>query len=62
MIWKPTQPQRSRPKSLRSASVDDINLTALSSTAVYAEVWNMMAVPESYIRKTVKMKGVIRGL
>ncbi len=47
--------QTEKPKS---ADGIDVDLTTLSSTAVYAEVWNMMAEPESYIRKTVKMKGV----
>lgn len=47
--------QTEKPKS---ADGIDVDLTTLSSTAVYAEVWNMMAEPESYIGKTVKMKGI----
>lgn len=35
----------------------DVDLTALSSTLVYAEVYNMMFSPENYIGKTVKMRG-----
>ncbi len=35
----------------------DIDLTALSSTMVYSEVYNMMVTPENYIGKTVKMRG-----
>ncbi len=35
----------------------DIDLTTLSSTMVYSEVYNMMNVPEDYIGKTVKMEG-----
>ncbi|MDD6211747.1 MAG: hypothetical protein PUB22_01135 [Clostridiales bacterium] len=35
----------------------DLDLTSLSSTMVYAEVYNMMSAPEDYIGKTVKMKG-----
>lgn len=35
----------------------DVDLTALSSTMVYAEVYNMMTAPEDYIGKTVKMTG-----
>lgn len=35
----------------------DIDLTALSSTLVYAEVYSMMVSPEDYIGQTVKMKG-----
>lgn len=35
----------------------DIDLTMLSSTMVYSEVYNMMTEPENYIGKTVKMNG-----
>lgn len=35
----------------------DVDLTALSSTMVYAEVYQMMMEPESYVGKTVKMRG-----
>ena len=35
----------------------DFDLTQLSSTMVYSEVYNMMMTPDSYIGKTVKMKG-----
>ncbi len=35
----------------------DVDLTVLSSTMVYSEVYNMMSYPENYIGKTVKMKG-----
>lgn len=35
----------------------DVDLTALSSTMVYAEVYNMMTAPESYVGKIVKMHG-----
>ena len=37
--------------------VPDIDLTALSSTMVYSEVYNMMTAPSDYIGKNVKMKG-----
>ncbi len=36
----------------------DVDLTALSSTMVYSEVYNMTTSPSDYIGKTVKMKGV----
>ncbi len=36
----------------------DVDLTALSSTMVYSEVYNMMISPEEYIGKTVKMCGI----
>ena len=35
----------------------DVDLTKLSSTMVYSEVYNMMCVPDDYIGKTIKMKG-----
>ena len=35
----------------------DVDLTSMSSTMVYSEVLNMQQDPESYIGKTVKMKG-----
>lgn len=35
----------------------DVDLTQLSSTVVFAEVYNMMMAPEGYIGKTVRMKG-----
>ncbi len=41
-----------------SADSVDVDLTILSSTMVYAEVYNMMVSPEEYIGKTVKMKGL----
>lgn len=40
-----------------STSDIDVDLTILSSTMVYSEVYNMMSSPEKYIGKTVKMKG-----
>lgn len=36
----------------------DIDLTVLSSTMVYSEVYDMMYYPENYIGKTVKMEGL----
>ena len=35
----------------------DVDLTQLSSTMVYSEVYNMMYTPDDYIGKVVKMKG-----
>ena len=40
-----------------SAEGIDVDLTSLSSTMVYSEVYNMMATPEEYLGKTVKMDG-----
>lgn len=41
------------------ASTDgiDVDLTVLSGTMVYSEVYNMMAVPDNYVGKTIKMEG-----
>ncbi len=36
----------------------DIDLTALSATMVYSEVFQMMYYPENYVGKTVKMNGL----
>ena len=36
----------------------DVDLTILSSTMVYAEVFNILAKPDSYIGKTVKLNGL----
>ncbi len=35
----------------------DVDLTTLSATMVYSEVYNMMTGPEAYMGKTVRMKG-----
>lgn len=35
----------------------DVDLTSLSSTMVYSEVYNMVSQPDDYIGKTVKMSG-----
>ena len=36
----------------------DVDLTLLSSTMVYSEVYDMMYYPEKYVGKTVKMNGM----
>ncbi len=48
-------PTTSKPP--QSADGIDVDLTRLSSTMVYSEVYNMMYTPNDYIGKTVKMKG-----
>lgn len=35
----------------------DLDLTKMSSTMVYSEVYDMMYTPKKYVGKTVKMKG-----
>jgi len=52
-----------RPGALTTAAATvsdagvDIDLTAMSSTMVFAEVSNMMISPEDYVGKTVRMRG-----
>lgn len=41
----------------QSSEAIDIDLTTLSSTMVYSEVYNMMVAPEDYVGKTVRMRG-----
>ncbi len=36
----------------------DVDLTKLSSTMVYSEVYNMMYAPNNYVGKTIKMSGM----
>lgn len=37
---------------------DYIDLTVMSSTVVYGQVYNMMYYPENFVGKTIKMKGL----
>ena len=46
-----------KPVVLSTTEGIDIDLTLLSSTLVYSEVYNMMYMPEEYIGKTIKMEG-----
>ncbi len=50
-----SKPTTSKPE--QSADGIDVDLTKLSSTMVYSEVYNMMVSPDKYIGKTVKMNG-----
>ena len=50
--------QEEVPVTVTEASAGvDVDLTKLSSTMVYSEVYNMMNTPTDYIGKTVKAKG-----
>lgn len=40
------------------SSAEVIDLTKLSSTMVYSEVFNMLADPDRYVGKTVRMNGI----
>ena len=44
------------PADLSSADAE-VDLTTLSSTVVYSEVFNMVNTPDDYVGKTVKMEG-----
>lgn len=44
-------------ESTQSASDIDVDLTKLSSTMIYSEVYNMMVNPDKYLGKTIKMSG-----
>ncbi len=51
-------PEATDPSALLSTTPGiDIDLTMLSSTMVYSEVYNMMMTPDDYLGKTVKMNG-----
>ena len=50
-----SKPAASEPT--QSTDVVDVDLTRLSSTMVYSEVYNMMNAPGDYIGKTIKMTG-----
>lgn len=43
--------------SVQSTDSVDVDLTKLSSTMVYSEIYNMLSTPETYIGKTVRMSG-----
>lgn len=53
---KPAETQTA-PNSSGTANSSIVDLTVLSSTMVYVEVFNMLSSPENYIGKTVKMHG-----
>lgn len=46
------------PPAQASSSPVDLDLAALSSTMVYAEVSNIMSAPNDYIGKTIRIKGI----
>ena len=51
-------PENQEQKSEASIGGVDVDLTALSSTMVYAEVYNIMMDPDSYVGKTIKGNGL----
>ena len=53
------KPEQSEESTIPKSNTEgvDVDLTALSSTMVYSEVYSMLTAPEEYIGKTVKMSG-----
>ena len=41
----------------KKAAKVDIDLTKVSQTFIYSQIFNMMSEPESYLGKTIKIKG-----
>lgn len=58
-LQETTVPTETTTPTAESSTVEsvDVDLTAMSSVMVYSEVYNMLGSPESYIGKTIKMKG-----
>ncbi|MBR0082164.1 MAG: hypothetical protein IJP98_05445 [Clostridia bacterium] len=54
---QPADKKTSEPKQDTKNLNVDVDLTALSSTMVYSEVYNMVCSPEDYLGKIVKMDG-----
>lgn len=52
----PIQKESETEFNLKNGDID-IDLTQLSSTFVYSEVYDMMVKPENYIGKTIRMTG-----
>ncbi len=50
------------PEAVNTEEGIDVDLTKLSATMVYSEVYNMMVYPETYVGKTVKMNGMFNYL
>ena len=51
-------PEAEQEQVLSTVEGVDIDLTALSSTVVYAQVYNMMYYPEKFVGKTIRMEGI----
>lgn len=45
-------------KDDKNSAAVDLDLTVLSSTMVYSEVYNMMLSPDDYVGKRIKMEGI----
>lgn len=55
-IPTPTPAETVDPAAMHSTKGIDVDLTQLSSTMIYAEVYNMMVTPDEYVGKTVRME------
>lgn len=53
-----TKTEEIKTRSESSYDQIDIDLTVMNADITYAQVYDMMSVPESYVGKTVKAKGV----
>lgn len=49
--------RESKKEETREEGAIDVDLTALSSTMVYSEVYQMMTEPQNYVGKRVRMRG-----
>jgi len=49
--------QEKQTETKASKTTVDVDLTALSSTMVYSEVYNMLSTPDTYVGKKVRMSG-----
>ncbi|MBR1874205.1 MAG: hypothetical protein IJ807_04815 [Eubacterium sp.] len=56
-IPTPTPAETVDPAAMHSTKGIDVDLTQLSSTMIYAEVYNMMITPDEYVGKAVRMEG-----
>lgn len=52
-----TEEPETEAETMTSADGVDVDLTVLSPTMVFAEVYNMMATPDDYIGKIVRISG-----
>ncbi|MGN0306712.1 MAG: lipoprotein [Lachnospiraceae bacterium] len=59
VFWEASVPEglSASDDTLSNTEGIDVDLTILSRTMVYSEVYNMMITPGDYMGKTVKMKG-----
>ena len=51
------EPNTKSEDSPKAEASYDVDLTKLSSTMIYSEVYNMMSEPEKYVGKSIRMNG-----